>query len=100
MGQIVDGCAGTWGAGDAATAVAAAAWTPTSVATALLGVFGIQAVVMTARQHVLNVAGENVAERARTAALGNLVEQEIAFFDKKDSGEVCNRLSADAANLQ
>ncbi|KAH8043535.1 ATPase [Aureococcus anophagefferens] len=55
---------------------------------------------MTARQHVLNVAGENVAARARTAALANLVEQEIAFYDEKDSGELVNRLSADAANLQ
>ncbi|KAH8058168.1 ATPase [Aureococcus anophagefferens] len=55
---------------------------------------------MTARQHVLNVAGENVAANARTAALANLVEQEIAFYDEKDSGELVNRLSADAANLQ
>ena len=100
IGQIVDGCAGNWGAGEAATAVAAAAWTLTSAATALLGVFGVQAVVMTARQHVLNVAGENVAARARKSALANLVEQEIAFFDKRDSSELCNRLGADAANLQ
>ncbi|KAH8097687.1 Efflux ABC transporter [Aureococcus anophagefferens] len=99
IGKIVDGCAGSWRAGDAA-AVAAAAWSPTSAATALLGVFGVQAVVMTARQHVLNVAGENVAANARTAALANLVEQEIAFYDEKDSGELVNRLSADAANLQ
>ena len=99
IGKIVDGCAGSWRAGDAA-AVAAAAWSPTSAATALLGVFGVQAVVMTARQHVLNVAGENVAASARTAALANLVEQEIAFYDEKDSGELVNRLSADAANLQ
>ncbi|KAH8049204.1 ATPase [Aureococcus anophagefferens] len=61
IGKIVDGCAR---GARRRRAVAAAAWSPTSAATALLGVFGVQAVVMIARQHVLNVAGERRGESA------------------------------------
>jgi len=97
FGVVVDGSATQWRDG---FAVGSSALTPAGAAAGLFGLFSVQSVMSVARQHVLNVAGERVAEAARRRAFGNLLQQEVAFFDKEDSGELVNRLSADAAQLR
>lgn len=70
----------------------AAAW--------LLVVFVIQAVAVALRYTLFSIAGEKVVARLRADLFQRLIEQEIAFFDEKKTGELTSRLSSDTTVLQ
>ncbi|KAJ1636195.1 ABC transporter type 1, transmembrane domain-containing protein [Pavlovales sp. CCMP2436] len=73
---------------------------PVAACAALLAIFVGQAVVLAVRARLLTRAGEGISASMRTRAFGSLLRQEIAFFDRHESGELLNRLSADCAQLQ
>jgi ATP-binding cassette subfamily B protein len=69
-------------------------------ATAMLVIFAIQAVAIGLRFHLFSVVGERIVARLREALYRSLVRQEIGFFDRRRTGELVNRLSADTTVLQ
>lgn len=77
-----------------------ASLSPQHVALGLMGVVLAQACVNTVRSQLLTTAGENIAASIKRRALDNLLQQEMAFFDKEDSAELSNRLSADTSMIQ
>lgn len=79
---------------------AAAALGPHAATAALLVIFAAQAVVLTVRARLLTAAGESISASMRTRAFASLLRQDVAFFDRNESGELLNRLSADCAQLQ
>ena len=70
----------------------AAAW--------LVVVFVIQAVAVALRYTLFSIAGEKVVATLRADLFQRLIEQEIAFFDGKKTGELTSRLSSDTTVLQ
>ena len=70
------------------------------ICSGLFGVAILQSALSVARTRVLVTAGENVSSKLREDALTNLVKQEIAYFDREDSAEIVNRLSADTERLK
>ncbi len=66
----------------------------------LLGIFLLQGIATAVRYTMFSVVGERVVARLRRDLYGSLVEQEIAFFDERRTGELANRLSSDTAVLQ
>lgn len=87
--QIIDGAleAGDSSAVDRATAM-------------LLVVFAVQGVAVALRYYLFTAAGEQIVVRLRGQVYEAILRQEIAFFDKRMTGELTNRLSADAGVLQ
>ena len=73
---------------------------PHDAALGLFALVSIQSVLIAARSYLLTVAGERVSFALRRRALEPLLRQELAFFDQAQTGELLNRLSADAAALQ
>jgi len=73
---------------------------PHDAALGLFALVSIQSVLIAARSYLLTVAGERVSFALRRRALETLLRQELAFFDQAQTGELLNRLSADAAALQ
>ncbi|GAB0489768.1 hypothetical protein MMPV_000993 [Pyropia vietnamensis] len=61
--------------------------------------FGIAAVATAVRTSTLTIVGERVSRRLRTDTFTAILRQETAFFDKTQSGELVNRLSADTASV-
>ena len=53
-----------------------------------------------ARDYCFNLGAERVAARLRRAAIGTLLVQDIAFFDRQDAGALTSRLSGDVPPLQ
>lgn len=51
---------------------------------------------------MLTLAGENLTMRIRGRLFETMMEQEMAWFDKKDNGvgALCTRLSNQAASVQ
>ena len=66
----------------------------------LLGLFAVQAVFTMVRSWLFTVAGERVVARLRSDLFRSILRQDIAFFDTERTGELTNRLAADAAVLQ
>ena len=52
------------------------------------------------RDYWFNVAAERIAAKLRRRTLEHLLEQEIAFFDRGNTGEMTARLAADIPPLQ
>jgi ABC-type multidrug transport system fused ATPase/permease subunit len=77
-----------WVATDWATVVDVAAWTPGGIGLGLMGVAALQAAASVARANLLTQSGEAIACRIRERALRNLLDQELAFYDRQDSGEL------------
>jgi ATP-binding cassette subfamily B protein len=69
-------------------------------ALALLGIAVVQAVAVAARAALFTIAGERVVARLRSDLFARLMDQEIAFFDARKTGELTNRLAADTTVLQ
>src|ERR1700704_2469800 len=55
----------------------------------------VQGVSIAARYTVFSVAGERVVARLREQLFSGILDQEIAFFDQRRTGELTNRLSSD-----
>ncbi len=67
---------------------------------AMAVVFLIQGVAIAARSYLFTVAGERIVAKLRQQLYGNVISQEIGFFDQTRTGELLNRLSADTTVLQ
>src|SRR5207244_9674996 len=66
----------------------------------MVGVAFVQALAISARYSLIAVAGERAVTRIREQLFSRILDQEIAFFDERRTGELTNRLSADTAVLQ
>jgi len=70
-------------------------------AAAALGVIClIQAIAMALRHVLFSAAGERVVARLRMDLFRRLIEQEVAFFDERKTGELTSRLASDTTVLQ
>lgn len=70
------------------------------VVVALLGLFFVGSVMGALRAWWFTVAGERIVSDLRRDLYAAIVRQDIAFFDERRTGELTNRLAADAAVLQ
>ncbi|HZF48128.1 MAG TPA: ABC transporter transmembrane domain-containing protein [Polyangiaceae bacterium] len=69
-------------------------------AAALMVIFLVQAVATSLRYALFTIAGERIVARLRADLFESLVDQEIAFFDERRTGELVSRLASDTAVLQ
>ncbi len=63
-------------------------------------IFLVQALAVAARYYLFSTAGERVVARLRGDLFARLVEQEVAFFDARRTGELTSRLASDTTVLQ
>jgi ATP-binding cassette subfamily B protein len=82
------------------SAVAGGAEAINRVALIMAGIFAVQAVAVALRYYLFTVAGERIVTRLREAVYRSIVEQEVAFFDARKTGELTSRLTADATVVQ
>ena len=66
----------------------------------LVGLAGVQAAAAALRFALFTIAGERVVARLRADLFARLMEQDIAFFDERKTGELTNRLASDTTVLQ
>jgi ATP-binding cassette subfamily B protein len=66
----------------------------------LLGISLVQAIAFAVRFALFTIAGERIVAHLRRDLFARLMEQEIAFFDEKKTGELTNRLASDTTVLQ
>ncbi len=81
-------------------AVAGGAATVNRVAVIMAAIFAVQAVAVALRYYLFSVAGERIVTRLREAVYSSIIDQEIAFFDARKTGELTSRLTADATVMQ
>ena len=90
--MIIDGAAG---------GAAGGAWVGVGEAALLLTVVAIvQAVAVFLRRMLLGKAGIRVMASLREQLFGRILDQEVAFFDERKTGELMTRLGSDVAVLQ
>lgn len=65
-----------------------------------LGVFAIQSVTSALRYYFFTLAGEKTVKRLREKLFGQILGQDITFFDQQKTGELLGRLGSDTAVLQ
>jgi ABC transporter fused permease/ATP-binding protein len=70
------------------------------VALVLTAVFAVRALADALRFYFFNTAGERTVSRLREDLFSRLVDQEVAFFDTRRTGELTSRLTADTTVLQ
>src|SRR5437773_395210 len=70
------------------------------LASIMLGLLLSEGVATCLRDYWFNVAAERIAARLRRDTLAHLLEQEIGFFDSRNTGELTTRLAADIPPLQ
>ncbi len=63
-------------------------------------VFTLQSVTSALRYYFFTLAGEKTVKRLREKLFGQIVGQNITFFDQQKTGELLGRLSSDTAVLQ
>ncbi|MFO0591044.1 MAG: ABC transporter transmembrane domain-containing protein [Polyangiaceae bacterium] len=90
IGRIVDEAAGKTGSVD----------TLNKTALVLLAIAAVQAAASAARYALFTIAGERVVTRLRADLFARLMEQDIAFFDERKTGELTSRLASDTTILQ
>ncbi|CAF3540080.1 unnamed protein product [Rotaria sordida] len=61
----------------------------------LIGVFGIGAIANFGRVYLILTTSQRIIKRIREQLFNSILRKEIAFFDKKKTGELVNRLSSD-----
>ena len=66
----------------------------------LMGISLVAAVASALRFSLFTTAGERVVARLRSDLFARLMEQDVAFFDEKKTGELTNRLASDTTILQ
>jgi ATP-binding cassette subfamily B protein len=66
----------------------------------MTAVLAVQAVTTSLRYTLFTTAGERVVTRLRRDLYEAILEQEIAFFDDRKTGELTSRLASDTAVLQ
>lgn len=65
-----------------------------------VGIFAIQSVTSALRYSFFTLAGEKTVKRLREKLFGQILGQDITFFDSQKTGELLGRLSSDTAVLQ
>lgn len=65
-----------------------------------LGVFAVQSVTSALRYYFFTLAGERTVKRLRARLFGQILGQDVSFFDKQKTGELLGRLSSDTSVLQ
>src|SRR5260221_8568103 len=60
----------------------------------------VQGISIASRYTLFSVAGERAVARIRERLFEGILDQEIAFFDERRTGELTSRLSSDTAVLQ
>ncbi|MBS2023516.1 MAG: ATP-binding cassette domain-containing protein [Deltaproteobacteria bacterium] len=87
--QVIDGAASP------------AARTQIDHAAIFMGIIALaQAAAIGLRAVLFSVAGESVVTRLREQLYRRILDQEIAFFDERRTGELTNRLASDTTVLQ
>ncbi|HSL19796.1 MAG TPA: ABC transporter transmembrane domain-containing protein [Methylomirabilota bacterium] len=66
----------------------------------MAAIFAVQAVAVALRYYLFSTAGERIVTRLREAVYRSIIDQEIAFFDSRRTGELTSRLTADATVVQ
>jgi ATP-binding cassette subfamily B protein len=66
----------------------------------LCGVALVQAIAFAVRFSLFTIAGERIVARLRADLFARMMDQEIAFFDERKTGELTNRLASDTTVLQ
>lgn len=66
----------------------------------MFAIFLVQAVAVALRHYLFSIAAERIVLRLRQSLYDALIRQPIAFFDKRRTGELLSRLSADATVVQ
>ena len=66
----------------------------------MVGIALVGAVASGARMAIFTVTGERIVAKLRADLFARLMEQDIAFFDDKKTGELTNRLASDTTVLQ
>ena len=64
------------------------------------GVFAVQSITSALRYYFFTLAGEKTVKRLRNRLYGQIMGQNITFFDQQKTGELLGRLSSDTAVLQ
>jgi ABC transporter fused permease/ATP-binding protein len=67
---------------------------------AMVAVVAVQSVSIGLRMHLFTVAGERIVARLRTLLYERVLQQEVAFFDARRTGELVSRLASDTTVLQ
>lgn len=65
-----------------------------------VGIFALQSVTSALRYYFFTLAGEKTVKRLRERLFGQIIGQDITFFDRSKTGEILGRLSSDTAVLQ
>jgi subfamily B ATP-binding cassette protein MsbA len=92
MGNLVDSALGNLAGADASTL--------DRYALLLVGVFLLQAGFNFLRTYWLAIAGEGVVADLRRTVFDRVVRLGVPFFDRRKTGEITSRLTADAAVVQ
>ncbi|XP_045693759.1 mitochondrial potassium channel ATP-binding subunit [Phyllostomus hastatus] len=71
-----------------------------SLGTRLLMLYGLQGLLTFGYLVLLSRIGERMAVDMRKALFGNLLQQDIAFFDVKRTGQLVSRLTADVQEFK
>ena len=66
----------------------------------LLGLFSFGAIFGAMRAWLFTVAGERIVTDLRANLYESIINQEVAFFDERRTGELTNRLASDTTVLQ
>ena len=66
----------------------------------LLIVFAIQAVATSFRYYLFSLAGNRIVVDLRARTFRHILDQEIAFFDRRKTGELMSRLASDTTVIQ
>lgn len=66
------------------------------ISLAMAGVFVVGALANFGRVYIIQSTGQRIVARLRQRLFQSIMTQEMAFFDRNKTGELINRLSADA----
>ncbi len=67
---------------------------------AMVAIVGVQALSIGLRMYLFTVAGERIVARLRKTLYARVLQQEVAFFDERRTGELMSRLASDTTVLQ
>ncbi len=69
-------------------------------AAAMLVIFLVQGVAIAGRSYLFTVVGERIVTNLRKTVYSRILDQEVAFFDSRRTGELISRLASDTGVLQ
>jgi ATP-binding cassette subfamily B protein len=63
-------------------------------------IFVVQSVAVSIRHYLFTVCGQRIVSRLRDNTYRSIIEQEVAFFDQRRTGELISRLGSDTTVIQ